>query len=361
MILKFVLCGLIYVSATATATATAKERPLFQSDTVLKAVLTAPITQTYAQRIQDVRIYFPGQWTYVEDDGSRQTLEVSIRTRGRFRREYCNSPPLRLNFKKSEVKGTLFTGQDKLKIVAPCKYTRWHRQYVVLEYLAYRTFEIITDHSFKTRMVRLSYIDSDEKMDPRTEIAFLVEDDSELAKRLGLRRVRVPKVAYDDLESSRTALVQLFQFLIANNDYSLLRGEGAECCHNIQMLGSKEDDDIRIPVPFDFDASGLVNANYAAPPRQVPVNDVRTRYYFGLCQPREFVDDAIAHMRSKRDEIVALYTNSVELDARHKKKTLNYIGEFFTILESPELTETQIIARCRGKERMNRALEASTD
>ena len=99
----------------------ADAHPLFQSDEVLKAVLTAPIAQTYAQRDQDIRLYFPGQWTYIGDGGETARLVVSIRTRGNFRRQYCQFPPLQLNFKKSQVKTTLFAGQDKLKVVAPCK------------------------------------------------------------------------------------------------------------------------------------------------------------------------------------------------------------------------------------------------
>ena len=64
-----------------------ERHPLFRNDTVLKAVLTAPISQAYAQRHQDVRIYFPGQWTYVDEDGETKRLQASIRTRGHFRRE----------------------------------------------------------------------------------------------------------------------------------------------------------------------------------------------------------------------------------------------------------------------------------
>ncbi len=51
--------------------------PLFQSDEVLKAVLTAPIAQAYDQRSQEVRLYIPGQWTYIDDDGQAKRLEVS--------------------------------------------------------------------------------------------------------------------------------------------------------------------------------------------------------------------------------------------------------------------------------------------
>lgn len=334
--------------------------PLFQSDAVLKAVLTAPISQAYAQRHQDVRIYFPGQWTYIDADGQTQRLEVAIRTRGHLRREICTRPPLQLNFKKSEVKGTLFAGQNKLKLVAPCKYGKSYQQFVVLEYLAYRTLEILTDHSFATRLVRLSYVDRDDKLDPWTSIGFLIEDDSDMADRLGLDRVKVRSVDYVALDHAKTAVVQLFQLLIANHDYSLLRPHrDDDCCHNVSVLGSEDSETGRIPVPFDFDMSGLVNAGYAAPPSPVPIRHVRTRYFYGLCQPRDVFDDAILHVQSKREEILALFRDSAELDDRIRQKSVDYIEEFYEILASPERKLEEIDERCRGQELLDQMLEAA--
>ena len=340
----------------------AQDHPLFENDAVLKAVLTAPIAQTYAQRHQDVRLYYPGQWTYVDEDGVTKRLDVSIRTRGRFRREFCVLPPLQLNFKKSQVKGTLFAGQDKLKIVAPCRDDSRHQQYVILEYLAYRTFEIITDRSFKTRLVRLSYVDRDGELEPWTDITFVIEDDADMARRLGLERLRVPSNKYDELDHRQAALVQLFQLLIGNNDYSLLKPTtDDDCCHNIQILGKEDANGGRVAIPFDFDMSGMVNATYAAPPRQVPVRDVRQRYFYGLCQPDEIFAEAVARMQSRRDEIIALYSNLEELDDRNKAKSLDYIQDFYDILDSPERTNTEIVGRCRGRDLMEQMLEAARD
>ena len=60
------------------ANAGASERdPLFRDHTVLKAVLTAPIAQTYAQRNSDVRLYHPGQWTYI-DESVRRNASMSL-------------------------------------------------------------------------------------------------------------------------------------------------------------------------------------------------------------------------------------------------------------------------------------------
>lgn len=343
-----------------------ERHPLFRTDTVLKAVLTAPISQTYAQRHQDVRIYFPGQWTYVDEQGETQRLEVSIRTRGHFRREVCQLPPLQLNFKKKEVKGTLFAGQNKVKLVAPCKDGDRYQQYVILEYLAYRILQTLTDHSFSTRLVRLSYVDRDENLDPWTDIAFLIEDDSDLAKRLNLDRLNLESTLYSQLDHPRTALVQIFQFLIANNDYSVIKPSGDDdCCHNVQLIGIEDENnnvgegDI-VPVPYDFDFSGLVNASYAAPPSPVPIRDVRNRYFYGLCQPRPILDAAIAHIQSKREEIYTLIQEIPELDDKWRKHTIEYIQDFYEIVDDPEKTNKEIIERCRGVKLMEKHFGAAT-
>lgn len=157
-------------------------------------------------------------------------------------------------------------------------------------------------------------------------------------------------------------MVQLFQLLIANNDFSVIKGSrDQDCCHNVLVLGTEDVDSARIPVPFDFDMSGMVNTGYAAPPSQLPTSDVRQRYFNGLCQPDEIMAEAIAHVQSKRDEILALYENSAELDARNKSKSVDYIKDFFDILDSPKRMQREIVGRCRGRGPLEQMLESSTD
>ena len=315
--------------------AVASERdPLFQDHTALKAVLTAPIAQTYAQRESDVRLYHPGQWTYIDEKGETQRLDVSIRIRGNFRRLYCELPPLRLNFRKSQVKGTLFKGQDKLKLVAPCQHGLESQQKLLLEYLAYRTFEILTDHSFGTRLIRLSYVDSDDALRSWTDLVFVIEDEGDLADRLQLDKAHVKENQFHQLDQSATALAELFQLLISNHDYSVLKGpEGEYCCHNSEMFTRPDTADKRIPIPYDFDMSGLVNAKYAAPPAHLPIRLVRTRFYRGLCQPPEIMDEAVAHVLSKKEEILELYGSMSDLSRLSRNRTLSYLKKYFAILE----------------------------
>jgi hypothetical protein len=335
--------------AIASPLAAADRAPLFQDKAILKAVLTAPISQAYAQRDQDVRIYFPGQFTYNDSDNQTHRLEVSIRTRGHSRRDMCDFPPLQLNFKKSQVKGTLFKKQDKLKLVAPCFRGPAAQQYVLMEYLAYRIFEVLTDSSFGTRLLRLSYIDSDKMLSTRTSLVFVIEDDGAVGKRLGLDKLRVGYNEPDQLDRPTTALLELFQLMIGNNDYSILKGpDGDYCCHNIEMYVTKESADSRIAVPYDFDMSGLVNADYAVPPTHLPIKSILTRYYRGLCQPPEILDAAIETIRSKRGEIMALIGESGELSRLSTNRATRYLGNYFEMLDNSEALQEKVIDRCRG-------------
>ena len=355
--MRIVLLITILVLAIAGSADASERDPLFAEHETLKAVVTAPISQTYAQRDSDVRLYFPGQWTFMNEDGESQRLDVSIRIRGNFRKEYCELPPIRLNFKKSQVKGTLFKGQDKLKLVSPCQHGLEAQQKLLLEYLAYRTYEILTDQSFGSRLIRLSYVDSDDKLQPWTDLAFVIEDEGDVGKRLGLDKARVAENRFEELDQVATARYELFQLLISNHDYSVLKGPpGSYCCHNSVIYTSEDSPERRIPIPFDFDMSGLVNAKYAAPPSHLPIRQVRTRYYRGLCQPDDVMADAVAHFLSKKEEILALYETLPELSRLSRNRTVAYVKKFFAILEDEDKFRVQILDRCRGRDRLDAML-----
>lgn len=354
------ICLAVALSWITVASPRADELPLFEDDQILKAVLTAPIAQAYAHKNQDARLYLPGHFTYVDENGETVKLEVSIRARGNFRRIYCDLAPLRLNFKKSQVAGTLFAGQDKLKLVAPCFDSPSYQRYVVLEYLAYRMLEILTDYSYRTRLIRLSYVDSDDKLHPWTFVTFVIEEDSDMADRLGLEMMSLPEVRFAELDRDKTALAELFQLLIGNNDYSVLKvREGEDCCHNVDILGFDEAS-LKIPIPFDFDFSGFVNAVYAAPPNHLPITEVRYRYYTGLCHPTGVLEGAIAQVQARRQEIFALVENQKELSRKGKRDATRYIQYFYDILDNPKSLETEIYKRCRGRHLLESMLELSS-
>ena len=115
------------------------------------------------------------------------------------------------------------------------------------------------------------------------------------------------------------------------------------------MYTREEAADKRIPIPYDFDMSGLVNAPYAAPPSHLPIRLVRTRFYRGLCQPPEVLDAAVARMLEKKAEILSLFKNQPELSRQSRNRNLTYIKQFYAILEDEQLFQEFILDRCRGR------------
>jgi hypothetical protein len=158
--------------------------PLFQSQDTLNVEITAPLSTLVRERSETE--YLPGVFSYKDVDGTPVTLEIKVRARGNFRHRNCDFPPVTLNFRKSQVEGTLFDRQDKLKMVVHCKITRQYEQSVLREYLAYRLLNSVTDLSFRVRLLQVVWVDSEERRASMVRSAFLIEHKDRLAARIGL-------------------------------------------------------------------------------------------------------------------------------------------------------------------------------
>ena len=178
--------GLALALATAAGSVHAQSNPLFESDETLELFIEAPF-RTLIRNAED-RVEYEGKAEYVDAGGDPVSLDVRVRARGRSRLKYCAFPPLRLNFRRSQVPGTLFAGQNRLRLVGHCHPDARHARYVRQEYAIYKAYNLMTEQSFRVRWLTVHYVDSDRR--GRTEIqpAFLIESRPELRSRAPLRR-----------------------------------------------------------------------------------------------------------------------------------------------------------------------------
>ena len=104
----------------------------FATDEVIELTLTADFSQLDDDRRESPER--PATVTVTNGAGDEVVIEAQLRTRGLFRldKSNCTFPPLKLNLKKKQTKGTEFEGQDKLKIVAPCRPNRSSYEQLVL-------------------------------------------------------------------------------------------------------------------------------------------------------------------------------------------------------------------------------------
>ena len=65
--------------------------------------------------------------------------------------------------------------------------------------------------------------------------------------------------------------------MVGNTDWSIEKQD------NVFLLRFPDGKDV--PVIYDLDMSGLVNAYYASPAPGLPIKKVKHRYYRGFCHP----------------------------------------------------------------------------
>jgi hypothetical protein len=340
--------------AHPTAGTPAPAAPLFASPDPLTFTIEAPLVTIFKDRGKE-RNERPAKLILPGSDGRPVTLNVDIRTRGKTRaeRRICEFPPLRLDF-DTAGHGTVFAQQNDLKLVTHCQDGRpEYDQYVLQEYLVYRVYNLLSDLSFKARLARVTYVDTDGKRDTVTRYGFLLEPWDAMAARNRWQALRVPAVQPQIADPQSVALVGVFMYMIGNPDWSLFSVEPGEdaCCHNTVPIGTEAGP--IFSVPYDFDISGIVNTRYAdrlfvPESRNLGIRRVRERAYRGLCASAENLPGVFALFNQKRDAIYALYREQPGVDAEVVKETVEYLDEFYAAINDPRKVEREFTKRCSG-------------
>jgi hypothetical protein len=314
---------------------------LFASDVPLQFTLVADFDALGRDRSQESEerpalVYVNGY------HGDRVGIPVEVKTRGTFRLQerICSDPPLRLDFPKSTTYGTVFDGQDKLKLVTHCQDTEEFQENVREEYLAYRIYNLLTDVSFRVQLAEITYLDTSGRNDPETRIGFLLEDEDAMATRLGGSLTEPTGLLPNQFVMDQIGLMYIFQYMVGNVDWAT----GAS--HNVRVLTKGEE---YFPIPYDFDWTGLVNAPYAAPNRltQEYHDTVRERVYWGICMPGIDYTGLFARFNEQRDAVLALAEGGVGLSKPDAESAVQYLTEFFDIINDPSRAQAEIIGACR--------------
>ena len=311
--LAWFLCGAVSPPCVAS---------LFEDQAPLEIELTGPLSSLLDHKEDR------GEWPFQLRSGVLE-LEVQVRARGKSRLRVCDFPPLRFNFGKAGTAGTPFEGQAKLKLVTRCKKASRYETDVLEEYAAYRIFSLLSDVSFRTRLVHLTYNDTDDRLqeDYRTSYGFLIEPLNQLVSRMDGSLSRLPGVSLRQLDRKQAALVYVFQYLIANTDWSFVTAENDEhCCHNIELvkLGN-----MQFPVPYDFDLAGIVNAAYARPDPSLGIKKVTKRVYRGFCTDTDDLRGALRSVILREDEILGVIARLPMLEEKAKESRIKYLSSFF--------------------------------
>ena len=335
---------LIAATTLLAAPAAAQTTPLFASDEPIRITIRGPIN-AIARGAEDSTA--PRDAT-LSLAGSPETYPIRLSARGITRRLKltCSFPPLRVDFAQKPAATSLFAGQGRLKLVTHCQNQEGFQQHLLLEYSAYRIFNLISPVSFRARLATVDYAESSGKV-ATTRWGFFLEDLDDAARRNGLTRAQVgDRILSSQLDPRQAARMALFEYMIGNLDWSMRAGpQGEGCCHNGRLLAGKGT--LFLPMPYDFDYSGLVDAPYAVPPDGIPVRSVKTRYYQGYCRFNSEVVAAAAEFRAKRPAIEAMFAQ-LPLTQRPRAKAMAYLADFYAQIATDGDVQAKILKNCVG-------------
>ncbi len=317
---------------------------LFAVDDILHCKFTGKLNDLFNDR-KDNPASHPVLFQYWGDDSSLVSIQLQVKTRGHFRllRENCKMPPLLLTFPKEEkLKSTLFDKQTKLKLVVPCQ----GDEYVIREWLAYKLYNIITEKSFNARLVQVDFEDSAGKRKPETHYCILLEDEKKVAERFSAFVWKRRQVDMRNTDPEEFRKMAVFQYLVGNTDWSVAY------LQNIVLI-TKDSTKAAYAIPYDFDHAGIVDAPYAGAAEELEIPNVRTRLYRGFCESdiESFTKTFELYNRLKKD-IYDLYTTCPLLKSSYVKFVTRYFDDFYKIINSNRLIESEFQEPCRAKVRV---------
>jgi hypothetical protein len=315
--------------------------PLFADTSPLQITIQGPLAEIASNRQNENGR--PGTLLM----GTEQ-LAIAIGPRGLNRRdpETCAFPPLRVDFVSPPPAASLFAGQRRLKLVTHCQRNESHQQHVLLEYAVYTMFNLLTPVSFRSRLARIDYRDPGGRQ-LTSRFGFFLEDIRDVASRNGMSRFpSADRIPISALSPREAALAALFEYMIGNLDWSMRAGPAGEgCCHNFRLL-AKSGSSAAVPVPYDFDHSGLVNAPYATPPAELNVSSVRVRQYRGYCAHNAEALVAAQEIRAKQPQLLSVLTSVPGLSPQTANRASNYLHEFFRQIADDRAVQDRILKTC---------------
>jgi hypothetical protein len=314
---------------------------MFTHDEVLNFSLRFDMTHYTRKKPKDE--YLDAILTYHINETDSVNKQIRLKSRGEMRNGYCNFPPIRLNFKKTEFPNAPDLDKiEKLKMVTHCQ--SGNENYLFKEFLIYKLFNVLTDTSFRVRLVRIEYINTHKKSKPVNSYAFFIEPVEMLAERINAIEVNSMNLSQKNIIPYMMDRMAIFNYMIGNTDWSVPNQ------HNCKVLSSLSfnNSSLGMVVPYDFDYSGLVDADYAIPYEPLGLESVRERRYVGICRTEEVLTNAIKEFLGKKAEFYKVINEFPLLDQKEKNKMISYLDSFYADFDKRNTLVNNILRECNN-------------
>ena len=317
----------VLTAQTAIPDSAKKDFGLFENDKPLEISLRFDLSTYF--RTKPREDYLSANITFHLSKTDSISRDIKLRTRGVFRNQYCTFSPIELNFKKAKFGYSDLDKILKLKLVPECRSGSENEKYVLKEFLVYKLYNVLTDTSFRVRLLTVNYIDTQKKRKPIKQDGFIIEPIEMLIARTNSMKVELLTLNQKLIVPKIMDMVAIFNYMIGNYDWSV-PGQ-----HNIKIVKSLVIDSVQlgIAIPHDFDWTGMVNPSYAIPAENVGTQTVRERIFEGVCRTKEVYNQDLKLFLRKKDAFYKVINDFAYLSKYDKKDITGYLDEFYNQLE----------------------------
>ena len=333
MIVKGIMSAILMTSAWASLAndTTNSFFDLMYQEDVIKVTLSTNIDFLKSNRNNNT--YLDGMMSFDDVNGIAQNWKVEVKPRGKYRRMNCaDIPPLKIKLKKKSLHAAGLAEFNDMKLVTQCvTENALAAEYLKKEFLAYKLYNQLSSNSYRVQLLRITYIDViSGKKDKQW--GFLIEDTAEMRSRIEAENCEKcyhkPAQAFDGIELKTTAL---FQYMIGNSDWSL------KTARNVKIV--KKEGRL-IAIPYDFDFSGLVNANYAIPNPNYELNSIQERIYLGFPEDIHNMELTINQFVQEKENLKEIVKRMKALGPIARTEVIQYINDFYKNIDHIKVAKT---------------------
>jgi hypothetical protein len=287
--------------------------------------------------LKNTETQLPATFQYTDQHGNKKSHHITIKPRGKFRRRFCDFPPLKIKFSKPELLSAGLSPHNELKLVTHCVEDKQEStEQVFREYLAYRLYNQLTPVSFRVQLARMTYIDTGNSKHKIKRWGLLIEDLEELEQRTGFLEFDTLGAPRPRFHPNYEKIASLFQYMIGNTDWN------PAILHNIKTLQNKEGK--LIPVPYDFDFATLVQASYARPNTNVGQKSLSQRVFMGFSGSPQELYPITSYFKSKKEEMYDLIHDFGHLSEESRLQMIAYLDGFFDHIENLDSIREHLFA-----------------
>ncbi|MBL7794470.1 MAG: hypothetical protein JNK77_19210, partial [Saprospiraceae bacterium] len=203
------------------------------------------------------------------------------------------------------------------------------QDYLLREYLIYKLYNELSSNSFRVQLVKVTYEDNGPaNLGKIKRFGFILEDEDEAANRMGGEQCECRGVPKDSVMAADERLMSMFQFMVGNADWDFAMSRN--------LLQVRLSNNYVLPVGYDYDFSGLVNASYALPTSDHKLLTVRDRIYLGHPAANAELQQTVDLFQSKKEKLLGIVSGFKLLDKASRDDIAAYLNSFYGLLDQLE-------------------------